>query len=52
MQRTYFKKLEHADASLLIELTEVVDQQPFNEQGLLPVITQDVTSKKVVIAYE
>lgn len=49
MQRTYFKNLENADASLPLELTDVVDQLPFNEQGLLPVITQDVTSKKVLM---
>ncbi|KGJ88356.1 phosphoribosyl-AMP cyclohydrolase [Colwellia psychrerythraea] len=49
MQRTYFKQLEHADASLPLELTEVVNQLPFNEQGLLPVITQDATSKKALM---
>jgi phosphoribosyl-AMP cyclohydrolase len=49
MQRTYFKKLEQADINLPLNLTDVVDQLPFNEQGLLPVITQDATSKKVLM---
>jgi phosphoribosyl-AMP cyclohydrolase len=49
MQRHYFKALEQADVSLPLELAEVLSQLPFNEQGLLPVITQDVTSKKVLM---
>lgn len=49
MIRTYFKKLEQHDVNLPIELTEVIEQLAFNEQGLIPVITQDATSKDVLM---
>lgn len=49
MIRTYFKKLEQHDANLPIELTEVIEQLAFNEQGLIPVITQDAISKDVLM---
>ncbi|MBU2870743.1 phosphoribosyl-AMP cyclohydrolase [Colwellia sp. E2M01] len=49
MQRTYFQKLETHDVNLPIELTEVIEQLAFNEQGLIPVITQDATSKEILM---
>ena len=49
MQRTYFHQLEHADVNTSLKLADVVDNLPFNEQGLLPVITQDSISKKVLM---
>ncbi len=49
MNRGYFKKLETHDQNLPIELIEVIDQLAFNEQGLMPVITQDAISKDVLM---
>ncbi len=49
MKRSYFLELEHYDPTLPIELEEVIAQLAFNEQGLIPVITQDATSKEVLM---
>jgi len=49
MKHTYFQKLETHDTNLPIELIEVIDQLVFNDQGLIPVITQDATSKTVLM---
>lgn len=49
MKRTYFQKLEKHDVNLPLELMTVIEQLAFNEQGLIPVITQDATSKVVLM---
>ena len=49
MIRDYFKKLEHASDNTSFKLDEVIDQLAFNDQGLIPVITQDATSKDVLM---
>jgi phosphoribosyl-AMP cyclohydrolase len=49
MKRSYFVELEKHDVNLPIELTHIIEQLPFNEQGLLPVITQDMVTKKVLM---
>ena len=49
MQRDYFIGLEPLEDGQRIELDELIQQLPFNEQGLLPVITQDATSKEVLM---
>jgi phosphoribosyl-AMP cyclohydrolase len=49
MNKSYFKKLEKNDVNLPLELTDVINQLPFNEQGLIPVITQDANSKDVLM---
>lgn len=49
MKRSYFQALEKNDVNLPLELTDVINQLPFNEQGLIPVITQDASSKKVLM---
>ena len=46
MKRVYFEKLEQVLDNTSFNITEVIDQLAFNEQGLIPVITQDATSKK------
>lgn len=50
MKREFFQKIERCvgDVSQL-ELCAVIDQLAFNEQGLIPVITQDATSKEVLM---
>jgi len=37
MQRPYFQKLEQHDNQLTVELTEIINNLAFNEQGLIPV---------------
>jgi phosphoribosyl-AMP cyclohydrolase len=46
---SYFQKLEQYDDQTSIELTDVINQLPFNKQGLIPVITQDATNKQVLM---
>ena len=47
MQRDYFQKLENLSDKTSIDLNEVIDQLAFNEDGLIPVIAQDATSKDI-----
>lgn len=49
MHRHYFAALEQAVAGHQVPLNEVIDQLAFNEQGLIPVITQDVSSKEILM---
>jgi len=49
MIRSYFQNLEQHDTQLSIELLEVIENLAFNEQGLIPVITQDATTNKVLM---
>lgn len=49
MIRSYFINLENHNAQLPIELADVIKQLAFNPQGLIPVITQDATSKTVLM---
>jgi len=49
MKRSYFFNLENCEDSTEIDLNEVTEQLAFDSRGLLPVITQDVTSKEVLM---
>ena len=49
MKHEFFQKLENLPDKTLLKLTEIVNQLAFNEKGLLPVITQDATSKEVLM---
>lgn len=49
MQRSYFTALEDASPEQRIPLSEVISQLAFNQQGLIPVITQDADSKTVLM---
>lgn len=49
MRHAYFEKLECAPDNTSFKLTEVINQLVFNERGLIPVITQDATSKSVLM---
>lgn len=49
MKRAYFQKLEKYNCSSPLELKNVIEQLAFNEHGLIPVITQDVTSKAILM---
>ncbi len=49
MQNTYFQSIESLPSGHSLPLNEVIDKLAFNEQGLIPVITQDATSKNVLM---
>ncbi len=49
MKRLYFEKLEQAPDNTSINIDDVIDQLAFSDQGLIPVITQDATSKDVLM---
>lgn len=49
MKHTYFKNLEKMPDGSTLELAEIIEQLAFNEQGLIPAITQDAKSKEVLM---
>ncbi|MFQ3244625.1 MAG: phosphoribosyl-AMP cyclohydrolase [Arenicella sp.] len=49
MKRAYFENLEHCARPAVLELNEVTNQLGFDSRGLVPVITQDVSSKEVLM---
>ena len=49
MKHDYFEKLEHLPHNTPLDLNEIVEQLVFNDKGLIPVITQDVASKDVLM---
>lgn len=49
MKRTYFENLEHCASAIELELSEVANQLGFDSRGLVPVITQDASSKEVLM---
>ena len=51
MENTYFLGVEGCSDQTQLPLMEVIDQLAFNEQGLIPVITQDNESKCVLKMY-
>jgi phosphoribosyl-AMP cyclohydrolase len=48
MIREYFLALESHSSHSPLALSDVIDQLAFNEQGLIPVITQDINSKQIL----
>ncbi len=49
MKRAFFESLEDKPRNTAFELAEIVDQLAFDERALLPVITQDATSKAILM---
>ena len=49
MRRDYFFNLEQHSPIRPLALTDVIDQLAFDERGLMPVITQDATTKSVLM---
>ncbi|MBU2978747.1 phosphoribosyl-AMP cyclohydrolase [Alteromonas sp. C1M14] len=49
MQREYFQRLENLPDQTSIQLSEIIEQLAFNEQGLIPVIAQDASSKDILM---
>lgn len=49
MKHIYFETLENSPDNTSFKLADIVNQLAFNEQGLIPVITQDAKSKDVLM---
>ena len=49
MKHDYFIALEKHDKDDPLALADVVEQLAFNEQGLIPVITQDANTKSILM---
>lgn len=49
MEREYFLALEKLKNNSSLALNEVIEQLGFNEQGLIPVITQDAKTKTMLM---
>lgn len=49
MKHDYFISLETYDPNSPLALADVIDQLAFNEQGLIPAITQDANTKSVLM---
>ncbi|QPJ62512.1 MAG: phosphoribosyl-AMP cyclohydrolase [Candidatus Nitronauta litoralis] len=49
MKRDYFIALEQHKNNSSLALLEVIDQLAFNDQGLIPVITQDANTKTMLM---
>jgi phosphoribosyl-AMP cyclohydrolase len=49
MKNTYFQAIEPLSSGHALPLSLVIENLAFNDQGLIPVITQDATSKAVLM---
>lgn len=49
MKRDYFIALEQCGSNRPLALPEVIEQLAFNEEGLIPVITQDANTKSMLM---
>ncbi|MDO6563421.1 phosphoribosyl-AMP cyclohydrolase [Amphritea sp. 1_MG-2023] len=49
MSKAFFQRLENSAHDHRLPLAQVVDNLCFNEQGLIPVIAQDCSSKTVLM---
>lgn len=49
MKNSYFESIENLGCDETLPLSEVLAQLAFNQRGLIPVITQDVESKQVLM---
>jgi phosphoribosyl-AMP cyclohydrolase len=49
MKNSYFQSIEQLNGGQVLDLQEMIGELKFNDQGLIPVITQDATSKDVLM---
>jgi phosphoribosyl-AMP cyclohydrolase len=49
VKRDYFIALEQRSNDIPLALSDVVGQLAYNEQGLMPVITQDASTKSILM---
>lgn len=49
MENTYFLNLERLSEGTCLDSRLLLENLAFNEQGLMPVVTQDISSKEVLM---
>ncbi|MAZ89430.1 MAG: phosphoribosyl-AMP cyclohydrolase [Cellvibrionaceae bacterium] len=49
MHNVYFKSIESLEKGQQLVLEDIVDELSFNADGLMPVVTQDVDSREVLM---
>jgi len=49
MSKAFFQAIEHSPHGTRFELTEILQQLSFNQDGLIPVIAQDSHSQQVLM---
>jgi len=49
MKNSYFQSIEQLNSGQALDLQEIIGELKFTDQGLIPVITQDATSKDVLM---
>lgn len=49
MKHLFFESIETSHHGTTFDLDDIIQQLAFNEQGLIPVIAQDVTTKQVLM---
>ena len=49
MKNSYFQSLEKLEKGQTLALQDILDELLLNDQGLIPVITQDASSKEVLM---
>lgn len=49
MKNTYYQAKEQLNGGQVLDLQEMIGELSFTDQGLIPVITQDATSKDVLM---
>ena len=49
MKNTYFQDIEACSDGHFLALNEVIEKLAFNDQGLIPVITQEASSNRVLM---
>jgi len=49
MKNIYFQSIENLNGGQVLKLQDIIDELNFTDQGLIPVITQDATSKDVLM---
>lgn len=49
MKRSYFSTLEQLSNNTPLAVSDVIDKLAFNEQGLIPVIAQDTSTKSILM---
>lgn len=49
MKNIYFQSIEQLKKGQALALKDIIDELSFNPQGLIPVITQDINSKDVLM---
>ena len=49
MSKSYFKSIENSEKNSQFDAQTIIDNLSFNEQGLIPVITQEINTNTVLM---